>query len=129
MRAQYPSDTEAPVPAGVPNRLPATGENPNGCDSTRSRLRPPIGTRLIVRKRPVKSSAKPFAQARRAAGVAPKNGAGSRLEHSMLISGTRTEVPARSVQERLAGPPVVAPRNTTLSILRSQRLAPSGIAT
>ena len=129
MSAQYPSDTEPPVPGGIRNMLPATGENPNGCDCTRSGLRSPTGSPLIVRKRSVKSSAKPFAQARRSAGVAPKNGESSRLEHSILISGTRTEVPARSAQERLADPPVVAPRNTTLSIPRSQRLAASGTAT
>src|SRR3954451_17283362 len=129
MSAQYPSDTEPPAPGGIRNMLPATGENPNGCDCTRSRLRSPTGTPLIVRKRSVKSPAKPSAQARRYAGVAPKNGDGSRLEHSILISGTRTEVPARSAQERLADPPVVAPRNTTLPIPRSQRPAASGTAT
>ena len=69
-------------------------------------------------------SANPLAQARRVAVVVARNGGGSRLEHSTLISGTRTVVPAASVQERLAGDPSGAGfpfRKMTWSVPRSQR--------
>jgi hypothetical protein len=53
----------------------------------------------------------------------------SRLEHSILISGTRIVVPAGSVQERLTDPPLLVPlRNTMLSMPRSQRFAGSWLA-
>src|SRR5215217_6307530 len=129
MSAQYPSLTDPPVPAGIMNMLSLTGEKSNGCDRTRSRLRLPTATPLMVRERSKNSSASLFAQTSRWPGLRPKNGGSSRLEHSTLMSGRRTEVPAASVQEPLTEPVNVAPRKTTSPTPRSQRLAASALET